>query len=224
MTLQYWTEVVDVPIVRILDHSFSIVYDRYVWSCVSLGPVHNLFAQNSTVQSVVKLIGHLTNFGKFLTKLQSPLHNVGQTRNDHSARKSDQHCFFFVFSFFSFSCFFFFLGGGRGGGSILWTAYFLALVQSSSRRFQNFAKCLNSFATDCGFLSSICIDWDSSLKCHWSAAFLPKMGFFFSSDLEARRDVKKEEVCLFLNTTVCCLFCNVLLAVSIFSVSQTFST
>ena len=49
-------------------------------------------------QSVSKVMTHLTVFGEFSsipnlgkTSPPSPLHNVDQTRNDHSAGKSDQH-------------------------------------------------------------------------------------------------------------------------------------
>ena len=65
----------------------------------------------------------------------SPLHNVDQTRNDHSAGKSDQHWL-----------------GGRG--EIWQTLFFLAVVRRSSRKFQNFAECVTSFATDWSLLVS----------------------------------------------------------------------
>ena len=37
--------------------------------------------------------------------------------------------------------------GGRG--EIWQTLFFLAVVRRSSRKFQNFAECVTSFATDC---------------------------------------------------------------------------
>ena len=90
------------------------------------------------LQSVAKLMIHLTVFGECssieipgkTSPPPSPLHNVDQARNYHSTGKSDQHWL-----------------GGRG---VIWeTVYFLAVVRSSSRRFQKFAVCVMSFATDC---------------------------------------------------------------------------
>ena len=69
-------------------------------------------------------------------------YNVDQTRNDHSAGKSDQHWL-----------------GGRG--EIWQTVFFLAVVRRSSRRFQNFAECVTSFATDCSLLQK-------AVKCYLS--------------------------------------------------------
>ena len=77
-----------------------------------------------------KTVEHLTIFCvcKFLNiptpGKTSPLHNVG-----HSAQKNGQ-------------------GWLGGGGGYLQMASFLALAQSSSRRFQNFIKCFSSFATN----------------------------------------------------------------------------
>ena len=42
--------------------------------------------------------------------------------------------------------------GGRG--EIWQTLFFLAVVRRSSRKFQNFAECVTSFATDCSFHST----------------------------------------------------------------------
>ena len=86
------------------------------------------------LQSVSKLMTHLTIFGEFSSipnlGKTSPLHNIDQTRNDHSSGKSDQYWL-----------------GGRGE---MWqTVFFLAAVRRSSKRFQNFAECVTSFATDC---------------------------------------------------------------------------
>ena len=63
------------------------------------GNYTHIFEGDTFGQSVSKVMTHLTVFGEFssipnLGKTSpppSPLHNVDQTRNDHSAGKSDQH-------------------------------------------------------------------------------------------------------------------------------------
>ena len=105
------------------------------------GNYTRIFVGDTFGQSVSKVMTHLTVFGEFSsipnlgkTSPPSPLHNVDQTRNDHSAGKSDQHWL-----------------GGRG--EIWQTLFFLAVVRRSSRKFQNVAECVTSFATDCGCLA-----------------------------------------------------------------------
>ena len=62
------------------------------------GNYTRIFVGDTFGQSVSKVMTHLTVFGEFSsipnlckTSPPSPLHNVDQTRNDHSAAKSDQH-------------------------------------------------------------------------------------------------------------------------------------
>ena len=61
------------------------------------GNYTRIFVGDTFGQSVSKVMTHLTVFGEFssipnLGKTSPlPLHNVDQTRNDHSAGKSDQH-------------------------------------------------------------------------------------------------------------------------------------
>ena len=61
-------------------------------------------------------------------------------------------------------------GGGVGRGEIWETLFFLAVVRRSSRKFQNFAECVTSFATDWRLLLG---PFDRGLwKCRFTLPFI----------------------------------------------------
>ena len=93
-----------------------------------------------SLQSVSKVMTHLTVFGEF-----SSIPNLGKTSPPPPCKMLTRHEMTIVPERV--------INIDWGGRGKIWQMlFFLAVVRRSSRKFQNFAECVTSFATDCMYV------------------------------------------------------------------------
>ena len=118
------------------EHSHSIQAKFYA-ILTKNGNYTRIFVGDTFGQSVSKVMTHLTVFGEF-----SSIPNLGKTSPPPPCTMLTRHEMTIVPERV--------INIDWGGGGKFGKRYFfLAVVRRSSRKFQNFAECVTSFATDC---------------------------------------------------------------------------